>query len=369
MENQIEQHEYLYFIYFLREFYGDHPDVLITLVAMASVFIRLSLHTFNANVADKDALNCIIGILFRKLCYINICISKELSICDPDIPVPISHNMGEVGYELMYSSNAYLSLVQKIYSCPVRNDLLGHIQTHTRYLTAHFTLHFISHSLGEVGYELMYSSNAYLSLVQKIYSCPVRNDLLRHIQTHTRYLTAYFKRLLNSVSVHELILLSLQASAMDKLLNQRFRYLMNYSYRQLEVIEFPIREPVYAIKSEKYKQYMSENNPSVTEGSHTLKTFISITKSVLRGKLYGKTLTTGQILKEIETASDVKKEDVIYSLFGKRSLYWPILKNLEVADFHTQWNSNHAEIRMLTFTDVTGPQDDNISILSDAMEE
>jgi len=134
MENQIDQHEYLYLTYYLKEFYGNQPDVLITLVAMASVFIRLSLHTFNANVTDSDALKCIVGVLFRKLCYINMCVSNELLICDPDVPIPILHSLGEVGYELMYSSNAYLSLVQKIYSCPVRNDLLRHIQTHTRYL-------------------------------------------------------------------------------------------------------------------------------------------------------------------------------------------------------------------------------------------
>jgi len=315
MENQIDQQDYLYYTFFLKEFYNNQPDVLITLIAMASVFIRLSLHTFNAHVNDVDAIKCIIGVLFRKLCYINMCLSNELLICDPDVPIPISL------------------------------------------------------SLCEVGYELMYSSSAYLSLVEKIYSCPVRNDLLRHIQTHTRYLTGYFKRLSNSVSVHDLILLSMQASSMDKLLNQRLRYVVKYPYRQNEVIEFPIREPVYTIKSETYKHYMKENSPSMTQGSHTLKTFISNTKSVLRGKLYGKKLTTAQILKEIEETLDVKKEDVIYSLFGKRSLYWPILKNLEVADFHTQWNSNHAEIRTLTFSDVTEPQDDNISILSDAMEE
>jgi len=314
MEDQIDQQEYLYYTYFLKEFYSNQPDVLITLVAMASVFIRLSLHTFNAHVCDRDALKCIVGILFRKLCYINMCLSNDLSICDPDVPIPISHGLGEVGYQLMYSSNAYLSLVEKIYSCPVRNDLL------------------------------------------------------RHIQTHTRYLTAYFKRLSNSVSVHELILLSMQASSMDKLLTQRFQYIVKYPYRQYEVIEFPMREPVYTVKSENYRNYMKDY-PDMTTGSHTLKTFISITKSVLRGKLYGKKLTTAQILKEIEEALDIKKEEVIYSLFGKRSLYWPILKNLKVVDFHTQWNSNHAEIRRLTISDVTEPHYDNISILSDAMEE
>jgi len=74
MENQIDQHEYLYLTYYLKEFYGNQPDILITLVAMASVFIRLSLHTFNANVTDSDALKCIVGVLFRKLCYINVCV-------------------------------------------------------------------------------------------------------------------------------------------------------------------------------------------------------------------------------------------------------------------------------------------------------
>jgi len=315
MENQIDQLDYLYFTFFLKEFYSTQPDVLVTLIAMASVFIRLSLHTFNTHVNDMDAIKCIVGVLFRKLCYINICLSNELMICDPDVPVPISL------------------------------------------------------SLCEEGYNLMYSSNAYLCLAEKIYSCPVRNDLLRHIQMHTRYLTGHFKRLTNSVSVHDLILLSMQASSMDKLLNQRFRYIVKYTERQYEVIEFPIREPVYTIKTDTYKRYMEKHSPEMTQGCHTLKTFITKTKSVLRGKMYGKKLTTAQIIKEIEETLNVKEKDVIYSLFGRRSLYWPILKNLEVVDFHTQWNSNHAEIRTLTFSDVTEPQDDDISILSDAMEE
>jgi len=315
MENQIDQLDYLYFTFFLKEFYSTQPDVLITLIAMASVFIRLSLHTFNTYVNDTDAIKCIVGVLFRKLCYVNMCLSNELMICDPDVPVPVSLNLSEEGYNLMYSSNTYLCLAEKIYSCPVRNDLL------------------------------------------------------RHIQTHTRILTGHFKRLTHSVSVHDLILLSMQASSMDKLLNQRFRYIVKYPVRQYEVIEFPIREPMYSIKSDTYKQYMEKHSPEMTQGCHTLKRFITKTKSVLREKLYGKELTTSQILKEIEETLDVREKDVIYSLFGRRSLYWPILKNLEVTDFHSQWNSNHAEIRTLTFSDVTEPQDDNISILSDAMEE